>query len=346
MKALRNKRHITAAGLSVIFLLLCSGCFNVVVEKREPLPGIIWPKPPDIPRIRFANSISSPEDAGIADGALKRFFRFFIGKGETYIIKPYGIETDAEGRIYVVDAFLRKILVYDITEHKYYAFPEKETEFVSPIDVAIDDRRGRIYVSDSAKNVVKVFTKKGGYLEEIKSGSMGRPTGIAVNKITDELLVVDTINSGILRFALKDHRLKGVIGMEGEETGRFHSPAHISVSQDGNIFVTDSLNFRVQVLTPEGGFIKSFGSAGGGPGYFSRPKGVAVDSDGNIYVVDALFDNVQIFNEAGHLLMSFGGPGHKYGEFWLPSGIFIDSKDMIYISDTFNKRVQVFQYLK
>ncbi len=301
----------------------------MAVEKREPLPDIIWPKPPDIPRISFVNSISRPEDMGIKEGVIKSFIRFLAGKVEPSMINPHGLEVDAEGRLYVVDNFLRKIHVYDVKRGRYFAFPEKGADFVSPIDIAIDNRRGRIYVSDSAKAVVKIFTKEGVYLEEeIKSGSIGRPTGIAINEKTDELLVVDTINSSILRFALNDHSLKGIMGMEG---GRFHSPTHISVSQDGNILVTDSLNFRVQVLTPEGGFIKSFGSAGDSPGYFSSPKGSAADSDGNIYVVDALFDNVQIFDKYGRLLMSFGGPGHGYGEFWLPSGIFIDKKDRIYI---------------
>lgn len=175
---------------------------------------------------------------------------------------------------------------------------------------------------------------------------MGRPTGIAINPVTGELLVVDTMHSVILRFSLIDHSLKGVIGQEGKETGRFHLPTHISVSPAGNIHVTDSLNFRVQVLSPEGKYVSTFGAAGDSPGFFSRPKGVAVDSDGNIYVVDALFDNVQVFSTEGKLLMSFGKPGKELGEFWLPSGIFIDGKDMIYVSDSYNKRVQIFQYLK
>jgi len=347
MKAFRNKRYATAVCLAMVFLIQASGCFKMAVEKREPLPDLIWPKAPEIPRIKFVNSISGSEDAGLADGALKRFFRFFIGKEEIPMINPHGLEADTDGNLYVVDNFLRKIHVFDTKGNRRYLFPEKGATLLSPIDLAIDNRRGRIYVTDSAGVAVEVFTKKGaGVVAEIRSGSMERPTGIAVNEKTDELLVVDTINSSILRFDLEDHSLKGIIGMEGQETGRFHSPTHISVSPDGNILVTDSLNFRVQVFTPEGGFIKSFGSSGDSPGYFSRPKGVAVDSDGNIYVVDALFDNVQIFDKDGRLLMSFGGSGHGYGEFWLPSGIFIDGRDRIYVSDSFNRRVQIFQYLK
>ena len=54
------------------------------------------------------------------------------------------------------------------------------------------------------------------------------------------------------------------------------------------IYVTDSLNCRIQVFEADGQFQRVFGSAGDGPGHFSRPKGVAVDRAGHVYVVDAL----------------------------------------------------------
>lgn len=326
---------------------LNTGCFKMAVPEERPVPVILWPLPPDVPRISYVNSLSRPEDMGIQEGTVKSFLRFLIGRAETPIVNPHGLEVDAAGRLYVVDQFLKKIHVYDRNEKRYALFPQKGAPFVSPIDIAIDNQRGRIYVSDSAQAVVRIFDAAGNQaVGEIRSGGMGRPTGIAVNAVTDELLVVDTVNSGILRYSLKDHSLKGVVGREGSETGRFHSPTHIAVSSAGNIFVTDSLNFRVQVLDPQGKFLRTFGAPGDSPGYFSRPKGVAVDSDGNIYVVDALFDNVQVFDSEGRLLMSFGKPGKAPGEFWLPSGIFIDSKDRIYVSDSYNKRVQIFQYLK
>ena len=151
-------------------------------------------------------------------------------------------------------------------------------------------------------------------------------------------LVSDVVNYSVRFFEYSNN---------SDPTNKFGTfPTDIFVSQDGRIFVSDSLNFRVQIFTPDGKFLNTFGIAGTGPGFFSRPKGIAVDSEGNIYVVDALFDNVQIFDERGNLLMDFGSIGENYGEFWLPSGIFIDDNDMIYVSDTYNKRVQIFRYLK
>ena len=334
--------------ISIIFIIFTTvGCFRQVVEVREPLPDIIWPKLPEIPRIRFVNSITKPEDFNIREGAFKRFIRFLSGsKEEDGISSPYGLETDIEGRLFVVDGMKSCVHVFDKDKSGYYTFPKKETSFVSPIDIAID-ARGYIYISDSKDAVVKIFKDNGKeYIGEIGREFLQRPTGIAVNEKTNELLIVDTLSSVIIRYNLKDYKLKGIIGKKGKDKEMFNSPTNISVSRDGYIFVSDSLNFRVQVFNPEGEFFNSFGKIGDSPGYFSRPRGVAIDSDGNIYVVDALFDNIQIFDKEGRLLMAFGGPGHKYGELWLPSGIFIDKNDYIYISDTYNKRVQVFKYMK
>ncbi len=338
--------------LTVILLLLTfvfistQGCLKQVVEVREPLPDIIWPIPPEVPRIRFVNSISRPEDLNITEGIFKRFFRFLKGSEERSIVTPYGVAADTDGRLFVVDTFNGNVHVFDSRNGDYHTFPRKGTSFVLPIDIAID-RKGNIFVTDSKEAVVKVFKKHGKkYIREIGRGILNRPTGIAVNEKTGELLVVDTIHSNIIRYDLDTYRLKGIIGREGSDTGMFHYPTNIFVSGDGLIFVSDSLNSRIQIFTQEWKFLNAFGKPGDSPGHFARPRGVAVDSDGNIYVVDALFDNVQIFNKEGRLLMDFGSSGHRYGEFWLPSGIFIDSNDRIYVSDSYNKRVQIFQYMK
>ncbi len=332
--------------LLTIFVLMCGlyGCFQEIVQTRDPLPDIVWPKSPEISRIRFINSISGPEDLNIRESFSKKVFDFFSGEGSVSLANPYGITKDADGRLYVVDVFNKFIHVFDMKENRYYTFPKKPS-FTTPIDIAIDNK-GMVYVSDSTEGVVKVFANNGAeYIKELGKGLLNRPTGLAFNQHSEELLVVDTKNSEIVRYDINTHRIKGIFGREGNTKGFFYNPTNIFTSTDGRIFVSDSLNFRVQVMTHDGKFIRTFGGAGDSPGFFSRPKGVAVDSDGNIYVVDALFDNVQIFNEQGKLLMDFGGPGSGYGQFWLPSCIYIDANNTIYISDSYNNRIQVFQYM-
>lgn len=330
----------------LLSMISTTACFKQIVETRDPVPDIIWPKPPDVPRIRLVNSISHPEDMNISEQGLSRFIRFLKGETNKPIVNPYGVITDREGRLYIVDNFYRLVHVFNEASGAYYTFPDDSTSLISPIGIAIDSN-DTIYVSDSKDAAIKIFRNGGKqYIGEIGRGLLERPTGIAYNARADELLVVDTQNSEIIRYDTGNYKVKGVIGKEGNIKGHFYKPTNIAAALDGKLIVSDSLNFRIQILSPDGEFIEDFGRAGDGPGYFSRPRGVASDSDGNIYVVDALFDNIQIFDNHGRLLMVFGSPGKGYGEFWLPSGIFIDKNDMIYVSDSYNHRVQIFKYLK
>ncbi len=344
----RKRGYLTRAALiaaSALFLT-SGGCHRAVPETREPPPLIVWPKAPEVPRIRFVKAVSGPEDLGITGSMFKRLVNGLAGRAKASMGSPYGVAVDSPGRLYVVDSFQGIVHRFDAKGNEYYSFAVAGVGLGAPIGIAIDDKTGRIYVSDSKQGIIKVFDGTGKkVVREIGRETLKRPTGIAVHEERGELLVVDTLAATIVRYGLKDYRVKGWLGGPGRNQGRFHYPTNIRVTADGRILVSDSLNFRVQVFSPEGRFIKAFGSAGDGPGNFSRPRGVAADSDGNIYVVDALFDNIQVFNRDGALLMAFGGPGTGHGEFCLPTGIFIKN-DTIYVSDSYNKRVQIFQYLK
>jgi DNA-binding beta-propeller fold protein YncE len=309
-------------------------------------PDIFWPNPPEVKRIEFVKAVSKPEDLNIRPGILKRVVNYIVGSAAASIVSPYCITTDSQDRFYVVDTFLKRIHVFDAAGNQYFFFPADRTMLASPVGIAID-KGGIVYITDSKRGVVYMFKDNGNkFLSTFGHGLLERPTGIAVNPKTSELLVVDTLQSRVFRFDLQNQVQKGSFGTDGATEGRFHYPTNIFVTLNGDIIVSDALNFRVQVFSPEGRFLFTFGGMGDAPGTFSRPKGVAADSDGNLYVVDALFDNIQVFDKTGRLLMAFGKHGTGYGDFWLPTGIYIDNNDLIYVSDSSNRRVQIFRYLK
>jgi DNA-binding beta-propeller fold protein YncE len=312
-----------------------------------PQPELVWPPPPLAPRVKFLHTVSKPQDLGIKSGFLAGVVRFLKGAPERRTSSPFGVDKDDDGRLYVVDTFHKAVQVFDATNGEHYWFPDGAlADFESPIGVA-SGYGGRVYVSDSEAKVVHVFEDYGKrYLRAIGRDVLERPTGLVVNDTNGDLLVTDTLTSQVIVFDSDDFRAKRFVGREGEEADAFHYPTSIAVAGDGTIYVTDSLNFRIQVLGPDLSFRHRFGQAGDSPGHFSRPKGVAVDSDGHVYVVDALFDNVQIFDSEGRLLLAFGSPGAQAGQFWLPAEIFIDEEDRIYVADSYNQRLQVFQYLK
>jgi len=131
----------------------------------------------------------------------------------------------------------------------------------------------------------------------------------------------------------------------GIDHGEFRYPAFIDVADDGTVYVSDGLNFRIQVLDAEGNHLSTFGTLGDTPGSFARPKGIAVDSEKGIHVVDAAFNNVQIFDASGSLLLSVGGLGTGPDGLWIPSGMSIDDKGRMYVADRYNNRIQVYQLI-
>ena len=117
------------------------------------------------------------------------------------------------------------------------------------------------------------------------------------------------------------------------------------MAPNGDLYVVDGGNFRVQVFRPDGSFAGQMGSIGNRTGQFSRPKGIDTDADGNVYVADSAFGNFQIFNASGQLLMFIGNRGTDGGPgmFMLPSGLAVDEDGRVYMVDQYFSKVDVFR---
>jgi len=81
----------------------------------------------------------------------------------------------------------------------------------------------------------------------------------------------------------------------------------VAVGPDGTVYVSDGGNGRVQVFTPQGRFVRQFGSFGEGEGQFLDPRGLAVDHEGNVYVVDDTAGTLSKFAASGKLMWRVGG---------------------------------------
>jgi DNA-binding beta-propeller fold protein YncE len=84
-------------------------------------------------------------------------------------------------------------------------------------------------------------------------------------------------------------------GTPGTGDGQFTRPGDIAVDSEGNTYVTDQGNSRVQKFDSEGNFMTKWGSKGSDEGQFIDPLGIVLDTSGNVYVVDAGNSRVQVF---------------------------------------------------
>ena len=90
----------------------------------------------------------------------------------------------------------------------------------------------------------------------------------------------------------------------------FQPPGDVVVDADGNIYVVDSGNHRIQTLRPDGEFLHQIGPDVPAYGRLQFPSGLCAAARGNrevLYVVDTFNHRVLIAELDGTLLGSFGG---------------------------------------
>jgi sugar lactone lactonase YvrE len=212
------------------------------------------------------------------------------------------------------------------------------------------DDNDRLFVSDAGLKHVLVFNAQH-KPEDVIADGISEPSGVAIDTQNRLLYVADVALDQVLVYdadSLKLVRKIGTTGKNHELTtpGDFAKPTGVAVDKDGNLYVADTLNDRIEVFDADGAFIRTWGKNGDGPGYFGRPKGVAVDSDGHIWVADGMQDRVQVFTNEGQLCIAMGGHGLLPGQFQGLTNVAADNRrNMIFTAEIYPGRVQQFRYV-
>jgi len=327
---------------------------------------IVWPNPPAIARVKFVDLYTGEKvDPNLFSKknqkTKEKWMDRLAGTKQTneiqikdlpfQLIRPYGVAADSKGLIYAADQGVGAVFVFNPeTKAVELIGNGRQVHFGAISGLAIDDN-DRLFVTDTGLHRVDVFTPATHQFDTAFGADvLANPSSIAIDTENRFLYVVDTQNDVVDVFDADTYKLLRKIGTSGKKhtltnPGNFSLPMGVAVDKDGNVYVTDTFNDRVEIFDADGGFVSTFGKNGDGPADFERPKGIAIDGDGHIWVADAAQDRVKVFNQEGRLLIYFGQHGEYPGRFMGIHDIAIDKNNRVITSEIFPGRVQVFRYV-
>lgn len=215
---------------------------------------------------------------------------------------PQGITVSAGGNLFITDPGKSKnpIRQYDLSG-KFVPPSSNANEFSGvskPYDIAVL-RTGIFSVVSAGNNTVRFYSQNGvTKIHELNKFSSGL-RGIAVDG-NDNVYVIDAnapAGQVIQKFDSTGNRVLtfGSIGTS-RQGGFFSNPTDLAIdNRNGEIYVVDSGNNRVQRFNHDGSFLSDFGAMGDGNGKFNSPNSIAIDKEGYIYVSDTNNNRVQKF---------------------------------------------------
>jgi sugar lactone lactonase YvrE len=374
---IRNKGDRSCRGVISFLLLLAFGLVSAqgasATDKKHSkghkgntpkaidYSSIVWPNPPAIARIRYVNWWASEKQQRNQQGNVQKKSKWMDRLAGTQtqeevfnlpfsLVQPGGMAIDSKGRVYIPDSKVGAVFIIDPeTRDSELLKHGVNGNFTHIIDVAMDDN-DRLFISDPILKHVLVLDANH-KPEDVITEGMVRPTGLAIDTKNRLLYVADTELDQVLVYDADSFKLVRKLGTTGHNhelttPGDFSKPTGLTVDQEGNLYVCDTMNNRIEVFDADGIFLGAYGKNGDAPPNFARPKGVAIDSDGHIWVADGVQDRVSVFNKQWQLLISIGGHGWAPGQFSGLMSIASDTKrNRMYTTEIYPGRMQEFRYV-
>ena len=207
-----------------------------------------------------------------------------------------------------------------------------------PAGVAIDHITNNIYVADNTKNCIKVFSKEGEFLFQIQDRMYGL-YGLCIE--ADTLYISQVKTSSICMYKLDGTFIKQV-GRIGSKGGEFILPLGLCVDGvNGDLYVCDSGNNRIQVFTKNLIFKEAFGT-----GSLKRPRDVKINHNNEIIVLDSNVFCLHTFDSEGnHLHQAIRNSNNALELPGVREPLFfdIDPQGNAVISDVANHSISVFK---
>jgi sugar lactone lactonase YvrE len=210
---------------------------------------------------------------------------------------------------------------------------------------AIDRCGGTTCDGSDRAAVHQIDPKTGRPVRSIGAGLFALPHGLHVDRdgnvwVTDAAVSKDGKKGEQVIKLSPDGKVLmrlGTAGVSGGGPSHFHDPGDVTTAANGDIYVADGHGtvapdlppdtvVRIIKFTPDGKFVKAWGSLGSKPSQFRNPHALVFDSQGRLLVADRVNGRIQIFDQDGKYLTEYHAFNH-------PSGLFITKDDTLYATD-------------
>ena len=168
------------------------------------------------------------------------------GSGDGQFNRPQGLCFNSKGLLYVVDHSNHRVQVFSEDSVFLFKFGSKGLnpgQFKSPHYIAVDSSV-QVYVNDYRDGGgICVFSEGGHFIKKI---NCNKPYAIGI--APDNYIITHNRNS-VLNIFSPTHELIAKLGVHGRGKGQFNNIYGIAINSSGTIFVTESGNHRLQIIT-------------------------------------------------------------------------------------------------
>ena len=254
--------------------------------------------------------------------------------------EPRGLYLGPGPLLYVADFRNHRIVIVDSTlkSIKAYGGPDKGEEvgrFHDPAAVAVDGS-GILYVADTMNNRVQVLMPDGS--ARMIWPNVVVPRGIALSPDAKSIYVAQTPLSQIALYSSEGRQL-GTWGQPGQGPGQLSKPVGLAVDPDGNLWVADWGNARVQVFAPNGAPQRRWPVEGWQGSVEGAEPYLALAANGHVILSDPSHDRLLEYGPEGTLLAASSSASGS--PLRMPSGVACLPDGSVAVSDTGNHDVRI-----
>lgn len=266
-------------------------------------------------------------------------------------------------------------------------------EFASIASVTMT-KNGNLLVLNRGPQPFLEFGSDGTLVRSFGDAALfGRSHGLRLDK--EGNMWVTDVGKHVVYKMDKDGKVLMTLGTSGESgewdeaSGKhlFNQPNETALDSKGNLYVVQGHGAgepRVFKFSPDGKFIKQWGSRGEGPGQFFAAHSIEIDANDVLYIADRENMRIELFDTDGNyqsewkfnamvcgiylhtdgfmymtsgfdgefakldmtgkLLGALGSPGMENGQFGEAHYLVVDQASNVFVADVVNRRVQLYRH--